>query len=606
MIYLFLLAGLPVWLNAQQTALRPEPVRPLFITTGLPAQAFAGVEEVEIWLKSYSPALAEPGLDLMLSQRIESLTGEHLSWRLYWEGVAVFDASIKLRLDKQGRAVSLALQLPAENWPQLPRQEIMTESELRTKLVKSQGPGILELEPMWAWWQEGWLPVFRYRFQRDGQPLLDEWLIDARTGETLFVEDLLTYFQLPPGDTTGIGRVFDPNPCTVANVAYGVLFHDSLDQHKPIFDALMDTVLLRDIFWDEDSQVFRLQGPFVRLEKTSVFSFEPATSTDGTFFFRRDQTGFEEVMAYFHLDRYQRYVQGLGFMNLQNKPLPVDAHGYTSDVSAFVPNAGNSYLFFGTGNVDDAEDADVLIHEYAHALSYAAAPETRSGAERRGLEEGIADYVAAAHSFDITPNRWELLFDWDGHNEFWSGRIANTAEVYPPASSSIYAYGSIWASLLMKIRFEIGATVCDRLVIESFYGFFGGMTMQQAGRYLIQTDSLLYGGAHRQTIRRYLCEHNIDSDPMMPCLVVSVPEEAMPVSWEVFPNPGDGNLQIRWEARPGSRVRVQLFDLQGKQLKEETTNGTSLEWQLALPAGCYVIQWEEGSRKERRKIILLR
>ena len=549
--------------------------------------------------------LADPGLSLVPDQEIESLTGTHQSWRLYWEGVAVFDAAVKLRLDKQGRAVSLALQLPAASWPGIPRGETITEAELRPRLIKNLGPGQLDIEPMWAWWQEEWLPVYRYRYQAQGRPVADDWLMDARSGETLFVHDLLTYFQLPPGDTTGTGRIFNPNPSTAANVAYGVLFRDSADQHKPIFDTLMDTVLLRDIFWDEDSQVFRLKGPYIDIQKVNSVSIEPTPSADGAFFFRRDQPGFEEVMAYYHLDKYQRYVQQLGFFNLQNQPLRVDAHGFMADVSAFVPNAGNSYLSYGMGNVDDAEDADVLVHEYAHALSYAAAPETRAGIERSGLEEGIADYVAAAYSYDITPNRWELLFDWDGHNEYWDGRIANSADTYPPASTGIYAYGGIWASLLMKIRFEIGAQVCDRLVIETFYGFFVGMTMKQAGRYLIQTDSLLYGGSHRQTIRRYLCQHNIDADPLMPCLVVSLPEEEMPAFWEVFPNPSNGQLQVRWEARQGSQTRVQLFDLQGRLLRDESTQASELDWSLALPAGCYVVQWSNEGRVDRRKIILL-
>ena len=69
------------------------------------------------------------------------------------------------------------------------------------------------------------------------------------------------------------------------------------------------------------------------------------------------------------------------------------------DQSVFIGNSGNSYLLFGEGGVDDAEDADVIIHEYAHAISYAASPETNSGTERRGLDEGLGDYFAAIYSY---------------------------------------------------------------------------------------------------------------------------------------------------------------------------------------------------------------
>ena len=48
---------------------------------------------------------------------------------------------------------------------------------------------------------------------------------------------------------------------------------------------------------------------------------------DGQFLFRRADQPFKEVMVYFHIDRVQRYLQQLGFMNVLNGPVRVNVVG---------------------------------------------------------------------------------------------------------------------------------------------------------------------------------------------------------------------------------------------------------------------------------------
>ncbi|MEZ4916786.1 MAG: hypothetical protein R2836_07345 [Chitinophagales bacterium] len=54
--------------------------------------------------------------------------------------------------------------------------------------------------------------------------------------------------------------------------------------------------------------------------------------------------------------------------------ISVDTHGNNGADNSFFSPATPLRLIFGEGGVDDAEDADVIIHEYGHAISHFAAP----------------------------------------------------------------------------------------------------------------------------------------------------------------------------------------------------------------------------------------
>lgn len=84
--------------------------------------------------------------------------------------------------------------------------------------------------------------------------------------------------------------------------------------------------------------------------KPAGLAFEPTLVYNYT----RSNDRFEEVMAYYHIDAMQRYIQSLGFSNVVNRSIPVHAHCYSSDDSAY--STGDSGIGFGDGGVDSAED----------------------------------------------------------------------------------------------------------------------------------------------------------------------------------------------------------------------------------------------------------
>ena len=137
---------------------------------------------------------------------------------------------------------------------------------------------------------------------------------------------------------------------------------------------------------------FLLTGPFVRITNIEAPDAESFISTSRDFIFTRDQQGFESVMVYFHIDRNQRYIQSLGFNNVNNRQIQADPHGFPGmDNSHYMPNPmGAGSLAFGEGGVDDAEDADIILHEYGHAIQdNQTNGKYLTASEARAMGEGI-------------------------------------------------------------------------------------------------------------------------------------------------------------------------------------------------------------------------
>lgn len=328
--------------------------------------------------------------------------------------------------------------------------------------------------------------------------------------------------------TDGSGLVFIPDPLTSAGIAwedYGPPYADADDADVPELNAQRREVVLRDIEQGTDG-LFRLRGPYVQIDGSMEIggtSYTPPAEADPNGFrYGRANPFFEAVMAYYHIDQSQRYVQSLGMEPGDVQPIRVNPHGLgTQDNSRFF--AGLFAIAFGEGGVDDAEDADVIWHEYAHAVLERHAPGLRSTQEGQALHEGWADYWAASYSRSLiesgaVPGRdWRQLFDWDGHNGGWCGRRIEHTGHYPdrtdytaPAGCAVpsapvdYQSGLLWATTLMDLYPLLGREVLDRLNLASHFYLEAPVSFRDAAEALVQADRDLYDGAHMPLLLEHL------------------------------------------------------------------------------------------------------
>lgn len=324
--------------------------------------------------------------------------------------------------------------------------------------------------------------------------------------------------------TDGSGLVFDPDPVTSAGVEYGGAYQDRDDADAPELTAQLKPVVLKDLTLRNGR--YYLEGPYVTITGSAAVggnAYEPPSETDpNAFRYTRSDDRFEAVMAYYHIDQSQRYVQSLDVGRpIHATPIRVNPHGEGGeDAAYFYP--WQDAISFGTGGIDDAEDAQVIWHEYAHALLEASAPgHITGGGDGLALHEGWADYWAASYVRDkvergeLPATDWRRLFRWDGNNPPWCGRTLDHDGYYPddiritvPPGCSIaleYQRAVLWATTLMEIYTALGRTVTDRLNLAS-HGYLGAppVTFPDAAEAILQADVDLYGGAHVEVLTTIL------------------------------------------------------------------------------------------------------
>lgn len=265
-----------------------------------------------------------------------------------------------------------------------------------------------------------------------------------------------------------------------------------------------------EVLGDFSDGLFHLKNNFFELKNLSLPSADPVTSITGNFVFNRSHNGFEEINTFYHLNNYHAYVQELGFTSLAPEKIFIDAHGNNGGDNSYFTNSPAPRLVFGDGGVDDAEDASVIIHEYTHALSDFAAPNTNWGAERQALDEALGDYISSSYSSVYSNYNKGIVFPWDGHNEFWDGRISNSDSTYSSLnlSSSIYVNAEIMSATLMDIFDEIGKNTTDKLVIESMFYNMPENNFMDVANNLLLIDSLLFENENKCAIYNVLVKRN--------------------------------------------------------------------------------------------------
>jgi Zn-dependent metalloprotease len=446
--------------------------------------------------------------DLRYERTVESLGGTTVLFQQYHGDTPIHAAWVTIHIDRENRiflvkndtvpvskvseglARKSGVDLSAKEVDGIVKEHIgeygVLDSEIRKETMVYAKRGQL---------REAWKVKFSTKSPKGSWILF----IDRRTGAIIEERNVLW-------KATGKGRVFMPNP--VVTLDRDDLL-DKRDGSQEVFTRAYRTVTLQGL-----EPGGYLKGPYVDTGNTRKRASSPALD----FRYTRDDERFEEVNTYYHIDSFQRYLQGLGFSGdrgILARPIRVDVHGMPDDNSWYDPNPGKKDLTFGNGGVDDAEDAEIILHEYGHALQDAIIPGFGMSHEAGAMGEGFGDYLAASFfSRFKRPERRVRLAEWDAKGveggPFPCVRRLDSQKLYPGGmAGEVHEDGEIWSACLWKVRRILGQRKADTVILESQFYLNQYADFRDGAEAIIAAEKNLYGGSHRKSLTTVFKERGI-------------------------------------------------------------------------------------------------
>ncbi|MDF2400658.1 proprotein convertase P-domain-containing protein [Aeromonas sp. 5HA1] len=445
-----------------------------------------------------------------------SLLGHHYSFRQLVNGLPVATIQAAVSVDKTGKPWRLyhnsrPLQSSEPGCDASGNLDPLL-SQLRDAGNKIDPQGAVE-----AWyWRDGdtLVPALRQRVREhqagnakatyvqlfascDGSRELGRWMDAASTQASRTAE---------VGDVVVEARVFDPDPRTQLQDA-SLVWHDELVLADAAYqDRVPLPVTLQ-------GGRYLLSGPHARV----VDAMEPDTapfSSDDQQAFRltRDDRGFADINAYYHLDLAQRHIKKLGFTGLIPGALDIDTEAGYQDNSLYDPFERR--LELGRSGVPDAEDPMVIWHEFGHAVQHHIVPDLGEEADWGAIGEGFSDYLAASHRQRSEAGRQfepTMVFNWDARFTDRTPRQLDDlrARYHPdysyPAHRTINGSNGdqLWGTPLFQALLasvtehgEGARDEFDRVIIESHFGLGPAIRMPQLARITVDTAARLYPARH--------------------------------------------------------------------------------------------------------------
>jgi Zn-dependent metalloprotease len=402
------------------------------------------------------------------------------------DGVPVYGAELKVHFNREGRVVGLTnSSVPSAK---LGSMSHSVGAEQAVASARSHVPAGPVDAP-----ESGDLPLPSTKlviYAETGTPTLAWEVILYTPGPTwqVFVHAKTRAVLAPARDlnryATGTGQVFLVNAVVATR-------DNTLRDHNDAASAVPPSAYRSVSLLGLDGTGF-LDGSYASSSATK----RRVSSASETFVFDRSNDGFSETMGYYFLDYAQRYIQSLGFSSVNNRQQVFSVDRYKKDNSYY--DSSKKTITYGTGGVDDAEDAEVIWHEYGHSIQDNQVPGFGTSLEAASIGEGFGDYWAGSVGAQLSGGFQDLcIADWDAISYSTTSppclRRLDSTKHYPEnIVGDVHDDGEIWSAALWQIRTAIGAGKSDTVILQHHFLLTAGASFNQAANALVTAASNLH------------------------------------------------------------------------------------------------------------------
>jgi hypothetical protein len=330
------------------------------------------------------------------------------------------------------------------------------------------------------------------------------WLLAPAVLLALILVTSISAAKVGPGVPTGTAQVFVPNPVQSLGI-------ESLTDQKDSDAAVPAAAYYKVTLTNLDGSGL-LRGDWANVSSETG---NPAFSPTNTFVYTRSQDEFEQVMAYYWITESQKYIQSLGFgstrppVNMESQDVRINQWGQDN---SFETDHPKDEIRYGKGGVDDAEDAEVILHEYGHAIHFSQ--DFSFDGEGGAISEGFGDYWAADVTNIFAPTADPAcVADWDSVS-YTPGpvhclrRVDTNLHYSGDLSGEVHHDGQIWSRALWDIRTALGHVKADTIILNGQFDF-PGTTMTALARSTVAAAQSLYGNSAAKAVTKAFTDRGI-------------------------------------------------------------------------------------------------
>ena len=430
----------------------------------------------------------------------ESLSGNYVYCRQYINDIPVFASNFTVYVNKEGIVrYTLNTFRNVTKYNEIPSNPLVNDSDalkcankylnIKGDIIGEPGIELVYFESIDKGLELAW-KIYIISMDPYGAWQI---FVSASDGRIVQAADISMSFD-------GSGEVFRPNPLVSADVPYGGNYVHNNGAANPYLDAQLAQVTLNDLTYENG--LYRLKGAYCEVSdiEPPLGHLIPALTNPNNFNFSRNDLEFGAVMCYYYVDLSARRILQLGY------PLPdglknfrIDPHGFDPQYdprnASYVPidatKPNSNYIRLGSDYpngktfVPACEDADVILHEYGHAIQWNLGPPNApiySILQQVGaVLEGSSDYWATSYKRYLYPNYWAAMCVWfEMDKPIVKRRTDSNMVLYPQQYVSAYSGSQIWSSALMKIWEDLGRDITDQLFIEThLHWYLTSSTMLQ-------------------------------------------------------------------------------------------------------------------------------